>query len=59
VGFLPAAVLGLLFIKKIKAYLFAPIPVASAFIIGGLIILWVEARQAKILNLHVLKASIK
>lgn len=45
IGFLPAAVLGLLFIKKIKAYLFAPIPVALAFIIGGIIILAVEKRQ--------------
>lgn len=47
IGFLPAAVIGLLFIKKIKEYLFAPIPVATAFIVGGIIILWVESRQAK------------
>ena len=45
VAFLPAAVLGLLFATKIKEYLFAPIPVALAFIIGGLIILWAEKRQ--------------
>ena len=45
VAFLPAAVLGLLFSKTIKAYLFAPIPVALAFIVGGFIILWAEARQ--------------
>jgi undecaprenyl-diphosphatase len=45
IAFLPAAVLGLLFSKKIKAVLFAPVPVALAFIIGGLIILWVERRQ--------------
>lgn len=42
VAFLPAAVLGLIFAKKIKAALFAPVPVALAFIIGGLVILWVE-----------------
>ncbi len=44
VAFLPAAVIGLLFVKKIKAALFAPVPVALAFIVGGLIILWVERR---------------
>lgn len=45
VAFLPAAVLGLFFSKAIKAHLFKPVPVALAFIIGGLIILWVEKRQ--------------
>ncbi|HEX6137681.1 MAG TPA: undecaprenyl-diphosphate phosphatase [Casimicrobiaceae bacterium] len=45
VAFLPAAVLGLLFAKIIKRYLFAPIPVALAFVAGALIILWVERRQ--------------
>ncbi len=45
VGFMPAAVLGLLFLKQIKAYLFNPLVVASAFIIGGLLILWAEKRQ--------------
>jgi undecaprenyl-diphosphatase len=44
IGFLPAAVLGFLFNKAIKAHLFSPIPVAAAFIVGGLIILWVEKR---------------
>ncbi len=44
VAFIPAAVLGFLFEHKIKAVLFAPLPVALAFIIGGLIILWVERR---------------
>ncbi|MDB5936588.1 MAG: undecaprenyl-diphosphatase [Massilia sp.] len=45
VAFLPAAVLGLLFSKMIKAHLFKPVPVALAFIVGGLIILWVENRN--------------
>ena len=45
VAFLPAAVLGLLFAKSIKRYLFAPVPVALAFVVGALIILWVERRQ--------------
>ncbi len=47
VGFLPAAVLGVLLAKKIKQYLFAPVPVALAFIIGGFIIFWVEARNRR------------
>ncbi|MEO6352772.1 MAG: undecaprenyl-diphosphate phosphatase [Burkholderiaceae bacterium] len=45
IAFLPAAVLGLLFAKAIKASLFKPVPVALAFIIGGFIILWVERRN--------------
>lgn len=42
IGFLPAAVIGLLAYKTIKAHLFNPGVVASAFIVGALIILWVE-----------------
>ena len=42
VAFMPAAVLGLLFNSMIKAKLFAPVPVALAFIIGAVVILWVE-----------------
>jgi len=45
VAFLPAAVLGLAFGKLIKTYLFHAIPVALAFIVGGVIILWVERRE--------------
>ena len=45
VAFIPAAVLGLLFGGFIKQYLFRPVPVALAFIIGGLIILWVDRGQ--------------
>ncbi len=45
IAFLPAAILGFLFSKKIKAVLFAPVPVAIAFIVGGLVILWVERRN--------------
>ncbi|KQQ87233.1 undecaprenyl-diphosphate phosphatase [Massilia sp. Leaf139] len=44
VAFVPAALLGLIFANAIKAELFKPVPVALAFIIGGLIILWVERR---------------
>src|SRR5919197_1363431 len=42
VAFIPAAVLGLAFSKYIKAHLFHAVPVALAFIIGGIIILGVE-----------------
>ena len=42
VAFLPAAVFGLLFSKIIKGYLFHAVPVALAFIVGGIIILLVE-----------------
>src|SRR5207302_2180101 len=42
VAFIPAAVLGLAFSKYIKAHLFHAVPVAPAFIIGGVIILLVE-----------------
>jgi len=45
VAFLPAAVLGLLFASAIKRRLFAPVPVALAFIVGALIILWVERHR--------------
>jgi undecaprenyl-diphosphatase len=44
IGFLPAAVIGFLVYKSIKAYLLNGPVVASAFIVGGLIILWVEKR---------------
>ena len=44
-AFLPIAGLGLLFGKAIKAHLFAPVPVALAFIVGGLVIFWAERRQ--------------
>ncbi len=45
IGFLPAVVLGLLLGKAIKEHLFTPVVVASAFILGGFVILWAERRQ--------------
>lgn len=45
IAFLPLAILGLAFGKTIKAHLFAPVPVAIAFIVGAFIILWAEKRQ--------------
>ena len=44
VAFTPAAVLELAFGGAIKRLLFKPVPVATAFIVGGLIILWIERR---------------
>ena len=52
IGFLPAVVLGLLIGKMVKAHLFTPIIVASAFIVGGLIILWAERRPASAVRVH-------
>ena len=37
IAFVPAAVLGLLFSKYIKSYLFHAVPVALAFIAGGIV----------------------
>ena len=45
IAFMPLAILGLAFGKTIKAHLFQPVPVATAFILGGLFILWAERRQ--------------
>jgi len=55
VAFIPAAVLGLAFGSLIKSHLFFAVPVALAFIIGGVIILWVEKshghqRKARVEN---------
>lgn len=59
VAFVPAVVLGLLFGKAIKAHLFTPVVVASAFIIGGFIILWAERRQQRnpaVARIHTVEA---
>jgi len=45
IAFVPIAALGLLFGNLIKAHLFAPVPVALAFIVGGLLIYWAERRK--------------
>ena len=47
VAFIPAAVMGLAFGNFIKNYLFKPVPVALAFIIGGVIILLVDRGEKK------------
>lgn len=48
IGFAPAVVLALAFNKVIKRHLFKPLPVAMAFIVGGLIILWAERRKHRV-----------
>ncbi len=47
IAFIPAVIFGLLLGKWIKSHLFHPVPVALAFIVGGLIILWVERDSAR------------
>lgn len=44
VASLPAAVVGLLFEKMIKAALFSPLTVAVSLIVGGIVLWWVESR---------------
>ena len=48
IAFVPAVVAGLALGSMIKATLFHPVPVATAFIVGGVIILWVEARHRRL-----------
>jgi len=52
VAFMPAAVLGLAFGSLIKRHLFAAVPVALAFIVGGFIILWVERRKQRAVRIE-------
>ncbi|MEO8102432.1 MAG: undecaprenyl-diphosphate phosphatase [Betaproteobacteria bacterium] len=51
IAFMPLAVLGLAFGQLIKSFLFQPVPVALAFVIGGVIILfaerWYKGRSAQ------------
>jgi undecaprenyl-diphosphatase len=54
VGFLPAAVAGLLLRKTIKEHLFGPLPVAVALLVGGVVMIVIEryrkARQPVVLD---------
>ena len=45
VAFFPAVILGVAFADAIHEYLFNPITVALALVIGGVIMLWAERRQ--------------
>ncbi|MBM3104301.1 undecaprenyl-diphosphate phosphatase [Pseudomonas sp. P66] len=51
IAFMPAVVLGVLFADLIHHYLFNPITVAAALVIGGVIMLWAERRE------HVIKVE--
>ncbi|HEY3539271.1 MAG TPA: undecaprenyl-diphosphate phosphatase [Trinickia sp.] len=42
---IPAVLLGVLFEAQIKRALFAPVPVAFALVMGGIVILWAQARE--------------
>jgi undecaprenyl-diphosphatase len=53
IAFLPLAILGLLFGKAVKATLFNPVAVATAFIVGAFVILWAEKRKHVIRVEHV------
>ncbi|EJM19953.1 undecaprenyl-diphosphatase UppP [Pseudomonas sp. GM18] len=53
IGFLPAVVLGVMFADKIHQYLFNPITVAVALVIGGIIMLWAEQREHVVVIDHV------
>ncbi len=48
IAFVPAVVLGLAFGGWVKSHLFHPVPVATAFIVGGFVILWVERRHRRL-----------
>jgi len=57
VAFLPAVVFGLALGSIIKQHLFAPVPVAIAFIVGGVLILWIEARHKRLYGAMDLQGS--
>jgi undecaprenyl-diphosphatase len=44
-AFLPAAVLGVAFADQIHEYLFNPLAVAVALVLGGVVMLWAERRE--------------
>ncbi|PRA54311.1 MULTISPECIES: undecaprenyl-diphosphate phosphatase [Pseudomonas] len=53
IGFLPAVVLGVLFADTIHHYLFNPVTVAVALVVGGVIMLWAERRDHVVYVDHV------
>ncbi len=48
IAFVPAAIAGLLLGRLVKEALFHPVPVATAFIVGGFVILWAERRHHRL-----------
>lgn len=59
IAFLPAAIIGLIFHDKIKAFLFTPITVAIALILGGIAILLIENMPLKQSTPNIDHVSIK
>ncbi|MBK1614020.1 undecaprenyl-diphosphatase [Rubrivivax gelatinosus] len=57
IAFIPAVVLGLAFGKLVKEHLFHPVPVATAFIVGGFIILLVERRHRRAFGVRDLEGT--
>lgn len=57
IAFVPAALVGLALHKQIKVYLFNPIAVAGALIVGGVVILLIERtpRRARVQDLESLR----
>lgn len=45
IAFMPAVVLGVIFADAIHRYLFNPITVAAALVVGGVVMLWAEQRK--------------
>ena len=58
-GFLPAMVFGLLFDKTMEKYLFYPLPVAIALIVGAILLLYAEARLKNVRVVSTNKISYK
>jgi undecaprenyl-diphosphatase len=54
IAFMPAAVIGLFARDFIKGYLFNPVSVATALVVGGFIILYAEKRQHQITYLKLM-----
>ncbi|GGJ85301.1 undecaprenyl-diphosphate phosphatase [Pseudomonas matsuisoli] len=48
IAFIPAVVLGLLFADLIEHWLFNPITVATALVVGGIVMIWAEKREHSI-----------
>ncbi|MCW1244571.1 undecaprenyl-diphosphate phosphatase [Pseudomonas sp. SAICEU22] len=48
IAFFPAVILGVLLADWIHHYLFNPITVATALVLGGLVMLWAEQRQHRV-----------
>lgn len=53
IAFFPAVILGVLFADAIHEYLFNPITVAVALVVGGIVMLWAEQRSHVVSVEHV------